>query len=118
MRLTYKEKKSQNKVNDIDFEVSHTPVMVREVLNFLSPVSGAVFLDTTLGGGGHSKLILDAIQPSGVLVGCDRDRDAINICKEKFKVHGNSVRIHHSNFTHIKKILKDGTPQFIAFEIN
>ncbi len=113
MRLTYKEKKSQNKVNDIDFEVSHTPVMVREVLNFLSPVSGAVFLDTTLGGGGHSKLILDAIQPSGVLVGCDRDRDAINICKEKFKVHGNSVRIHHSNFTHIKKILKDENIDYV-----
>jgi len=89
MRLTYKEKKTQKKVDDIDFVASHTPVMVQEVLNFLSPFSGAVFLDTTLGGGGHSELILDAIQPSGVLVGCDRDRDAINICKDKLKDYKN-----------------------------
>ena len=106
MRITYKEKLSQKKVNEFDFVASHTPVMVQEVLNFLSPVSGAVFLDTTLGGGGHSKLILDAIQPSGVLIGCDRDRDAIKICREKFKEYGSSARIRYSNFTDIKKILK------------
>ena len=107
MRSTYKEKISQKEVNEIDFVASHTPVMVQEVLSFLSPFSGAVFLDTTLGGGGHSELILDAIQPSGVLVGCDRDRDAINICKDKLKDYGNAIRIHHSNFTNIKKILKN-----------
>ena len=106
MRSTHKENKSQKKTCSFDLEASHIPVMVQEVLNFLSPVSGAVFLDTTLGGGGHSQLILDAIQPLGVLVGCDRDEDAIRICRGRFKGYGSSVRIHHSNFTNIKKILR------------
>ena len=113
MRSTYKEKISQKEVNEKDFIASHTPVMVQEVLSFLSPFSGAVFLDTTLGGGGHSKLILDAIQPSGVLVGCDRDRDAIKICIDKFKDYGNAVRIHHSNFSNIKKILKNENIDYV-----
>jgi 16S rRNA C1402 N4-methylase RsmH len=56
--------------------------MVQEVIGFLSPGLGAVFLETTLGGGGRSLANLEAIQPSDVLIGCDRDRDAVEICKD------------------------------------
>ena len=58
---------------DVSMTASHVPVMVQEVLHFLAPSPGAVFLDTTLGGGGHGGAVLDAVQPSGVLIGCDRD---------------------------------------------
>ena len=51
-------------------------------MGFLSPGSRAVFLDTTLGGGGHSLAILDAIQPSCVLIDCGRDGDAVEISRE------------------------------------
>lgn len=88
-----------------DMTASHVPVMVQEVIHFLSPVSGAVFLDSTLGGGGHGSAVLDAIQPSGVLIGCDRDGDAIKICRKKFAKFGRSARIHHANYSEFRRIL-------------
>ncbi len=86
---------------------SHVPVMVQEVIDFLSPVPGAVFLDLTLGGGGHGFALLDAIQPSGVLIGCDRDGDAVRICREKFTQFGRYARVHHANYSDIRKILSE-----------
>ncbi len=84
---------------------SHVPVMVQEVLDFLSPAPGAVFLDSTLGGGGHSLALLDAIQPSGVLIGCDRDGDAVAICRERLARFGPGARLHHAHFGEIKRIV-------------
>ena len=50
----------------------HRPVMPREVLRMLAPRSGGVYLDATVGGGGHARLILEASAPDGFLVGMDR----------------------------------------------
>lgn len=83
---------------------SHVPVMVQEVLHFLAPAPGAVFLDSTLGGGGHSLALLDAIQPSGVLIGCDRDGGAVNLCRERLARFGPAARLHHAHFREIKRI--------------
>ncbi|MEK6709017.1 MAG: 16S rRNA (cytosine(1402)-N(4))-methyltransferase, partial [Nitrospinota bacterium] len=82
---------------------SHVPVMVQEVLHFLSPAAGAVFLDTTLGGGGHSLALLDAIQPSGVLIGCDRDGDAVQAAGERLARFGRAARLHHAHFRELKR---------------
>ncbi len=86
---------------------SHVPVMVQEVIGFLSPGSGAVFLDTTLGGGGHSLAILEAIQPSGVLIGCDRDGDAVAVSKERLALFGPGARVHHAHHSEIKRIVAE-----------
>ena len=51
----------------------HRPVLVREVLQFLDLGPGLVVVDGTVGGGGHSKLILEQIGPDGKLIGLDRD---------------------------------------------
>ncbi len=55
----------------------HEPVMPAEVLQYLAPLPGEIILDATLGGGGHSALIAQKIQPDGTLVGIDRDADAL-----------------------------------------
>ena len=86
---------------------SHVPVMVQEVLRFLSPSPGAVFLDTTLGGGEHGDVVLDAVQPSGVLIGCDRDRDAVDICRKRLAKYGSAARIHHAHHGEMKRIVRD-----------
>jgi len=60
-------------------EFNHVSVMPQEViesLNFLP--QGGIYVDGTLGGGGHSKLILDKLPPSSRLIGIDRDQNAIN----------------------------------------
>ena len=91
---------------DVSMTASHVPVMVQEVLHFLAPSPGAVFLDTTLGGGGHGGAVLDAVQPSGVLIGCDRDRDAVDICKKRLAKYGPAARIHHAHHGEMKRIAK------------
>ncbi len=73
----------------------------------MAPSPGAVFLDTTLGGGGHGTAVLDAVQPSGVLIGCDRDRDAVNFCMERLAKYGSAARIHHAHHGEMKRIVEE-----------
>ena len=58
-------------------EFHHVPVLLSEVMEYLSPQPGNVFADGTLGGGGHSEAILRALGPDGTLYGIDRDEAAI-----------------------------------------
>ena len=95
----------RHRTDETRMTASHVPVMVREVLDFLSPAPGAVSLDTTLGGGGHGFAVLEAIQPSGVLIGCDRDVDAVNLARRRLAPFGPSVRLHHTHHSEIKKIV-------------
>ena len=90
---------------EMNMNTSHVPVMVQEVLDFLSPAPGAVSLDTTLGGGGHSFAVLEAIQPSGVLIGFDRDGDAVVAARRRLAPFGPRARIHHSHHSEIKRVV-------------
>ena len=60
----------------------HIPVLTKEILNYLNLKKGGVYIDCTLGGGGHSKAILEKIYPHGLLIGIDQDIDAIEAVKE------------------------------------
>ncbi len=63
--------------------LTHTPVLASEILEGLSVRRGGVYLDATLGGGGHAKAILEASAPSGKLVAFDRDRAAIGLAENE-----------------------------------
>jgi len=95
----------RHQTDETKMTASHVPVMVREVLDFLSPAPGAVSLDTTLGGGGHSFAVLEAIQPSGVLIGCDRDVDAVKVARRRLAPFGSSAHLHHAHHSKIKEIV-------------
>ena len=85
-------------------EFNHYTVMKQEAVDALECKDGLVYVDCTLGGGGHSKLILDKIQPNGRLISFDVDEDAIAASKERLKDYGN-VTIVKSSYTDIKKVL-------------
>ncbi|HEX9079059.1 MAG TPA: 16S rRNA (cytosine(1402)-N(4))-methyltransferase, partial [Desulfuromonadaceae bacterium] len=56
----------------------HLPVMPEEVIRFLAPRPGGIYLDGTLGGGGHAGLIAERCTPEGgLLIGIDQDREAL-----------------------------------------
>jgi len=58
-------------------EYRHTPVLLAEVTQQLSPQPGSIVVDCTLGGAGHAKRLIDLIAPSGILVGIDQDDAAL-----------------------------------------
>jgi 16S rRNA (cytosine1402-N4)-methyltransferase len=85
----------------------HVAVMSDEVIRFLAPKSGGVYVDGTLGGGGHSGQILEASSPDGILLGFDRDDEAIRVAAENLSRYGDRVRLFHRNFAEIESSLKE-----------
>ncbi len=83
----------------------HIPVVLNEVLEYLALKPGDVVLDCTLGLGGHSESILQAILPGGKLIGMDRDSDSINKVRERFSRFRGGFHIFNENFINLKKIL-------------
>ncbi|MFR0367851.1 16S rRNA (cytosine(1402)-N(4))-methyltransferase RsmH [Candidatus Phytoplasma palmae] len=81
----------------------HIPVLTEKVLECLNINNKGIYVDATLGGGGHSEKILKKLT-YGKLYSFDRDIFSINLCKEKFKKNKNIFLIH-SNFNFLKKEL-------------
>lgn len=82
----------------------HKPVLLDEVISGLNIKLGGIYVDCTMGGGGHSSEILKRIGSRGVLIGFDKDEDAIKTCKERFKEFDNVI-IVKSDFKNAYKFL-------------
>lgn len=78
-----------------------------EVLDCLQPQPGEVFVDGTLGGGGHARLILEATAPDGRLIGLDRDQDALQAAAQTLAPFGDRVVLRHSNFSEVDRVLDE-----------
>jgi 16S rRNA (cytosine1402-N4)-methyltransferase len=83
----------------------HKPVMSKELIEYLRPIKGGVYVDCTGGGGGHAKLVLEKIGESGKLIILDRDQDAVERLKEKFNLP--NVMVINDNFSNIANILAE-----------
>jgi 16S rRNA (cytosine1402-N4)-methyltransferase len=87
----------------IDPKYGHIPVLVEEVLVGLQCRPGGVYVDCTIGQGGLAARILDATGPSGMLIGIDRDEEALAMTRERFKHFMTQFRLIHGNFADIKQ---------------
>ena len=85
-------------------EFSHKPVLLEETIKGLNIKENGIYVDGTLGGAGHSKLILKQLSPKGLLVGIDRDDDALKAAKENLKEFSN-VKYIHGNHDEMEEIL-------------
>ncbi len=85
-------------------EFKHYTVMKNEAVDALECKDGLIYVDCTLGGGGHSELILQRIQPNGRLIAFDVDDDAINASKERLKDYKNLTIVKNS-YANIKEVL-------------
>ena len=79
--------------------------MSEEVLHWLQPVAGGIYLDGTLGGAGHSRLILEAATDSH-LIGLDRDPAALQEAAEILAAYGDRVSLHHATFDQAAQVLQ------------
>lgn len=88
-------------------EFKHTSVMLNEVIDALNLQPHGIYLDCTLGGGGHSLKIGEKLNADGILIGIDRDNDAILAARERLSNLTCRVEIVHGNFSELDKILDD-----------
>jgi len=85
----------------------HKPIMPKEVIDLISPKKGGIYVDCTLGGGGHAKLIADEIGNTGKLIGIDQDTEALLAAKENLKDFGDQIQYIHGNFSNLQQICDD-----------
>ena len=83
----------------------HEPVMVPEVLTLLEPARGGLFVDCTIGLGGHGSAILDA--GANRLLGLDRDTTALALAADALSRFGDRVELVHSDYRDLGRVLDD-----------
>lgn len=84
----------------------HTTVLLEEAVSGLDIKPDGIYVDCTLGGAGHSELILSRLSEQGKLYAFDQDETAIKNAKEKLSKYGDRLTIIKSNFLHLEKELK------------
>jgi len=82
----------------------HQPVLLKEVLEYLSPQTGENFVDCTYGFGGHSQEILKKIKPDGKILGIEGTKQVYNLNKKNNK--NKNLILVNNNFVDLKKIIK------------
>ena len=81
--------------------------MAKEVLDLLQCKPGGVYVDATVGLGGHSQAILERIQPGGLLIGIDRDKESLDKAQARLKPFADSMRLFHDNYKNLPLILNN-----------
>ena len=87
-------------------EFKHKPVLLNETIEGLNIQENGIYVDGTLGGAGHSKEILRKLSKKGMLIGIDRDKDALKAASENLKDY-NNVKYVYGNHDNIKQILEE-----------
>ena len=88
-------------------EFSHVPVLYESVIENLAVKPEGIYVDGTLGGGGHSSGICSKLSGAGTLVGIDRDTDAIDAASKRLAEYPCKKHFVHSNYSDIKLVLNE-----------
>jgi 16S rRNA (cytosine1402-N4)-methyltransferase len=104
IKIYDKIKKKTKRVNELEF--NHTPVLLKECINGLNIKENGIYVDGTMGGAGHSLKIIENLSASGLLIGIDRDQEAISVAKERLNNFKN-VQFVHDNHDNILNILEN-----------
>ena len=84
---------------------THVPVMPNEVLSHLNILKDGIYLDGTIGLGGHANMILSQLSVKGRLIGIDRDEEALRICKKSLSSSNSSLSLLNQSYHNINSIL-------------
>ena len=106
-------------MEDPDTENGHQPVLLDETLDLLNAGSGGLFVDATLGLGGHAEAILGSSKYS-VVIGIDQDEEALSSAKQRLSKFGSRISFFHSNFSMINDVVrkaKKGSPAGILADL-
>lgn len=98
-------------------EFRHKPVLLREVLEALQPRDGGLYMDGTVGGGGHAAEILRASAPGGRLIGFDRDAVAIEAAGERLSEFAGRFELRHGNFSELAGTIERGSCDGVLLDL-
>src|SRR5450755_1296061 len=87
-----------------DESVYHAPVLLREVVELLVPAPGKLFVDGTLGGGGHSEAFLEA---GARVIGLDQDPQALAFAHKRLAGAGKNFQTAQTNFADVTSALQE-----------
>jgi len=88
-------------------KLEHVPVLLRDAVDLLAPKAGGVYVDGTLGAGGHAAEILKRSAPDGILIGMDRDAEAVERCRISLAAYGVRVLLRQMNFRDLPSVLPE-----------
>ena len=92
-------------------EFKHIPVLFQEIMEIMAPKQGELFVDCTLGGGGHSRGFLERSGPDGYLIGIDQDTEALEAARQNLSAYSERVTYVHSNYSQLDEILNLYAPE-------
>jgi 16S rRNA (cytosine1402-N4)-methyltransferase len=87
--------------------VGHTAVLQQEAIDLLAPIDGGIYVDGTLGLGGHARKILEECGPQGKVIGFDKDIEALALARHNLKGYGDRIMYLHRNFAEIAEGLSE-----------
>lgn len=90
-----------------NFENMHKSVLLEESISSLSPMEDGVFVDATIGLGGHTKSLIEACNCNSRIIGMDVDDSALEIAKERLSAHKDQIEFVNKNFINIDKSLNE-----------
>ena len=85
----------------------HVPVLPTEVISYLNILTDGIYLDGTVGLGGHASLILNHLSPKGHFIGTDRDNEALILCKKRLSGYPTPVSLFHNSYHNFNTILDE-----------
>ncbi|TSC94794.1 MAG: hypothetical protein CEN87_328 [Parcubacteria group bacterium Licking1014_1] len=85
----------------------HIPVLTEEITGYLDPKANENFIDCTIGGGGHAKMILEKNGPNGKVLGIDIDKKQIENCKLLLKDFGDRLILVNDSYVNLEKIIEE-----------
>ena len=85
----------------------HVPVLPTEVIFYLNIFTDGIYLDGTVGLGGHATLILDHLSPKGHFIGTDRDNEALLLCNKRLSGYPTPVSLFHNSYHNFNAILDE-----------
>ena len=86
----------------------HVPVLLEAIVAILQPRPGGRYLDATVGLGGHAEIILRASEPTGTLVGIDRDAEALTLARQRLDVFGERLTLLHGRYECLTELVGTG----------
>jgi 16S rRNA (cytosine1402-N4)-methyltransferase len=88
-------------------EPEHIPVLKEAVVNYLITDREGIYVDCTVGGGGHAEAILGRLGESGVVIGLDLDADAVEATRKRLSPFGEKVNLFQADFSTLQDTLED-----------